>query len=95
MAVNPKLIEVAVKALIYLATHPEKIGEVLEKSGKMPNVKMKTMGGKVFWTELVSQSGWRLQRNDVFGNCRILNPADERIAWGGETEMIKLMDSFK
>lgn len=95
MAVNPKLVEVGVKALIYLATHPEKIGEMLEKAGKMPNIKMKTMGGKVFWTDIATHRGWRLQRNQVFGNCRILNPKNERIAWGGETEMLKLMESLK
>lgn len=92
--VNPKLIEIGVKALVYLATHPEKIGEVLDKAGKMPNVKMKTMGGHVFWTDLANHNGWRLQKNDVFRNCRILNPNDERIAWGGESEMIKLMESI-
>jgi hypothetical protein len=95
MAMNPELIKVGLKALVYLATHPEKVGELLEEAGSMPNVKMKTMGGKVFWTDVVSQNGWRLQRNDLFGNCRILNPTDERIAWGGETEMLNLMKSLK
>lgn len=90
-----KLVKIGLTGLIYLANNPEKVGEVLEKVGKMPNIKTKTMGGVIFWTDLVTHDGWRLQKNSVFGNCRILDPEDKRIAWGGESEMIKLIESFK
>lgn len=90
-----KLIKIGLSGLIYLAKNPETVGQILDKAGKMPNIKTPTMGGKVFWDDLVDYNGWRLQRNSVFGNCRILNPEDKRVAWGGETEMIKLIESFK
>jgi hypothetical protein len=93
MPVNPKLVDLGVKALIALASDPEMVGRFLDKAGKMPNIDMPTMGGKVFWTDLAEHKGWRLQKNDVFGNCRILNPGDERIAWGGEAEMVELLKS--
>jgi hypothetical protein len=53
----------------------------------MPNTKFPTLGGHVFWTDLVCVNGWHLQRNNVFGNCRILDPDDIRKAWGGQDAM--------
>jgi hypothetical protein len=76
------------KALQTLATNPEIVGEFLEQlDSPMPNIEMQTMGGKFFWKELASFHGWKLQENTVFGNCRILNPDDVRIAWGGKSAM--------
>jgi hypothetical protein len=94
MGIETTLVETGLKVLKQLASHPEMVGELLEKTGKMPNIKMKTLGGKVFWKNLVVHNGWKLQKNDVFGNCRILNPENKRIAWGGESEMVKLMESI-
>lgn len=53
----------------------------------LPNIKTKTLGGNVFWTTLDEEGGYRLQRNDVFGNCRILDDDDCRVAWGDEGMM--------
>ena len=61
-------------------------------SGVMPNVPFPTMGGEVFWDNLASVKGWRLQRNCVFGNCRILDPSDIRRAWGSESGMMSLFE---
>jgi hypothetical protein len=55
---------------------------------------MPTMGGHIFWTEIANVNGWRLQRNKVFGNCRILDPDDVRRAWGGENAMLKAFETL-
>jgi len=60
---------------------------VVEMAGEMPNIKAPTMGGKVFWHDLESKNGYRLQKNVFSGHCRILNDNNERIAWGGEGEL--------
>lgn len=88
------LIKFGLSILVSLANNRQKIGEILEKSGRMLNIKTSTLGGKVFWTDLVEHEGWRLQKNDVFGNCRIIDPNDIRIAWGGKSDMIKSMESL-
>ena len=47
----------------------------------------KTGGGKVFWEILEKRGGYRLQKNMLFGNCRILDEDDVRVAWGEEGPM--------
>jgi hypothetical protein len=84
----------AVKVLTQIAQDPQTIGKLLEKMGSMPNVPTSTMGGSVFWTDIASISGWRLQQNRVFGNCRILDPNEIRRAWGGETAMLQAFQSL-
>jgi len=76
--------------LVFIANNRANRGEFLEElTLEMPNVRLKTMGGNVFWDELVSAGGWKLQRNRVFGNWRILNNNNERVAWGGESAMLR------
>ncbi len=41
-----------------------------------------TLGGKVFWQNLAEEGGWKVQKNDFSGHCRVLDPKDNRIAWG-------------
>ena len=65
-------------------------GKIQECS--MPNIPFPTMGGKVFWNELASCQGWRLQKNMFTGHCRILDPNDIRRAWGGEDAMLRLFE---
>ena len=60
----------------------------------MPNIPFPTMGGKVFWNELAACKGWRLQKNMITGHCRILNPDDIRVAWGGEDAIMKLFQNL-
>ena len=45
------------------------------------NIPFPTAGGAVFWNTY-RVNGWKLQENTVFGNWRILDPSDERQAWG-------------
>ena len=54
------------------------------------NIPFPTAGGKVFW-DSYNINEWKLQENVFFGNWRILDPSDERLAWGIDE---KQLDSF-
>ena len=84
--------EIAKGALKVIANNPEIIANYPEliKDLDMPNIATKTMGGKVWWRDLVSLNGWRIQQNLVTKHCRILDPDDVRRAWGGEDAMMNL-----
>lgn len=87
--------QLAIRVLTRIAQDPQIIGRLLEQMNSMPNLPTKTMGGAVFWTNVADINGWRLQRNLVFGNCRILDPNDVRRAWGGETAMLKAFENLE
>jgi hypothetical protein len=55
----------------------------------MPNVECATAGGRFWWRDLANLGNWRLQQNILWGNCRILDPADRRKAWGGTQPMVQ------
>jgi hypothetical protein len=84
----------AIRVLTQISRDPQMIGRLLEQIGAMPNVMTPTMGGRVFWNEIASVSGWRLQKNSLFGNCRILDPNNIRCAWGGEAAMLQAFQSL-
>ncbi len=63
-----------------------KIGSLC-RSRNTFNIPFPTAGGKVFW-ESCCVDGWKLQENSVFGNWRILDPKDERQAWGMTEEQL-------
>ena len=65
---------------------------LIEKMGLMPNINFPTMGGTVFWNDLAEEKGWRVQRNNITGHCRILDSEDVRRAWGTESA---IMDFFR
>jgi hypothetical protein len=87
--------QLAIRVLTKLVQDPEVIGRILEQMGSMPNIPTATMGGYIFWVDIANVDGWRLQRNQVFGNCRILDPDNVRRAWGGETAMLKAFESLE
>ncbi len=59
-----------------------------------PNIVFPTMGGYVWWRDLVNVNGWRIQQNSITKHCRILDPADYRRAWGGEKAMTELFEKL-
>ena len=52
------------------------------------NLPFITAGGKVFWDTL-EVDGWKLQTNGIFGNWRILDSGDIRLAWGRNEEQLE------
>ena len=71
-------------------------GKIIDllRNVSMPNIPMKTMGGKTFWNELAECKGWRLQKNMITQHCRILDPQDIRRAWGGDDAMERLFQKL-
>ncbi len=59
------------------------------------NADTPTMGGTTFWDNLDTYRGWKLQKNTWTGHCRILDPADVRRAWGGESKMRESFNDVK
>jgi len=47
-----------------------------------PNIKIKTSGGKQFWSDEHVFHDWRIQRNAQTGHCRLLDGNNVRHAWG-------------
>ena len=73
-----------------LATSGE-LPKLLDKHSTL-NIPFPTLGGAVFWTTH-SANGWKLQINDVFGNWRILDDKNSRVAWGTtDTQLENLLN---
>ncbi len=62
--------------------------------GEMPNSEMPTMGGKFFWETIREEDAYKLQVNKVDGHARILDGADDRVAWGTLDAMKKRFLDF-
>lgn len=65
---------------------------ILDSELSLPNIPMPTMGGTVFWNDIVEYGGWRLQQNMITHHARILTSDDTRIAWGTINGMKRAMD---
>ena len=65
----------------------------------LPNISMKTVGGKTFYTNIVSMFGWRVQQHDVPGgksHYRILDPEDRRRAWVLDpNELLQALEDYE
>ncbi len=46
------------------------------------NLRLPTLGGKQFWTDVEFFHRWHIQRNALTGHYRLLDGADRRHAWG-------------
>lgn len=61
----------------------------------MPNAELPTMGGNTFWINVLEGNELRLQVNKVFGNARILNKNNVRLAWGSFQNMKDKLEQIK
>ena len=62
----------------------------------LPNLKLPTVDAEIWWSvEDRLAPGWKLERNIVFGQWRILDPDGWRVAWGDETAMRRSFDELK
>ena len=53
------------------------------------NIKTEVMDAGVFWTDIETVNGWKLQKNDISKHYRILDQNKIRIAYGNEAEIGK------
>jgi pimeloyl-ACP methyl ester carboxylesterase len=51
-----------------------------------PNLTWKTLGGEQLWTDELVYGKWRMQRNELTGHYRLLDPKNVRRAWGTDDE---------
>jgi pimeloyl-ACP methyl ester carboxylesterase len=65
-----------------------------EKTSK-PNVATPTLGGMQFWTDELLFRDWRIQRNVLTGNYRLLDESDVRRAWGSFADCRAKLDEIK
>ena len=71
------------------------LAQLLEMLGEgLPYIEMPTLGGHVFWSDMAEANGWKLQRNDVFGNCRIIDVTERGKAWGQTGKMIRAINQL-
>ena len=76
-----------------LQQDPQRVKIILSSLPSMPNVELKTLGGKVWWADLVNVGGWRVQENVLFGNCRLLDPKNVRQAWGEKKDIVRAFEA--
>ncbi|MDD6483034.1 MAG: SHOCT domain-containing protein [Clostridiales bacterium] len=79
------------EALELLSKSPDLV-DILNKELSLPNIPTPTMGGEVFWNELASVNGWKLQQNMITHHARILNSNNVRVAWGTVNGMYTALD---
>lgn len=77
--------EMLIQALKVISSNPQILRGI-----SLPNINFPTMGGIMFWNNLASYKGWRIQQNTITQHCRILDPDDVRRAWGDEKGMEKI-----
>jgi pimeloyl-ACP methyl ester carboxylesterase len=63
-----------------------------EKPNGSLNIPLDTTGGVQFWTDFVIRGGWRIQRNEMTGHYRLLNPKNIRQGWGNYAYCLQELD---
>lgn len=54
----------------------------------LPNLPVKTFGGKLFWQTIETRLGWQLQQNILTEHYRIIDSENVRQAWSYDWVMI-------
>ena len=78
-----KLLQIG--AIIWMMSN---LGSAQDEARKMPaprqhpNLSTKTLGGTQFWSDVLVQRDWRIQRNAWTGHHRLLDGQNSRHAWG-------------
>ncbi len=57
-------------------------GEQNQSDTGMPNIESATFGGLQYWADELVYHAYRIQRNVSTGHYRLLNPGEDRLAWG-------------
>jgi hypothetical protein len=78
--------------LLFLAVQS---GVLRAQTGGPLNLALPTLGGEQLWSDQLVYGKWRMQRNELTGNFRLLDPADVRRAWGDEAECRAAFDKLK
>ena len=77
-------------ALLTAACHsPGTLAAWEQHVGPTPNVCLPTLGGAQLWADVAWRDGWRVQRHVWTGHHRLLDPEDQRRAWGSRARCIE------
>jgi len=77
-------------ALLTAACHsPGTLAAWEQHVGPTPNVRLPTLGGAQLWADVAWRDGWRVQRHVWTGHHRLLDPEDQRRAWGSRARCIE------
>jgi len=60
-----------------------------------PNLKLKTLGGIQFWSDVHFFHGWHVQQHSTTGHFRLLDADDVRHAWGTRDECFAALEVIK
>ena len=74
------------------ATHELPLPDPQAQPQGFPNLKFGTMGGKQFWTDFLWRDDYRIQQNFYTGHFRLLNPRDQRLAWGNYSHCVQRLE---
>lgn len=78
---------------LWVATSHQVIGQTQGTTVvKRLNVPLPTTGGGQIWSDLVFRDGYRIQRNELTGHYRLLDPRNVRRGWGSEQDVMTLLD---
>ena len=56
---------------------------------------MQTLGGRLFWGDVLFFRGWRIQQNVLTEHFRLLDPADRRFATGTRADCLDRLNAIK
>jgi len=65
------------------------------KSMPKKNLKMRTLGGMQFWTDIHFFHGWHIQQHAVTGHFRLLDERNIRHAWGTKEECFAALEKIR
>ncbi len=63
-------------------------------AGAPPNWQLPTLGGMQYWADERIFRGYRIQRNAATAHYRLLDPNDERLAWGTYEQCREKLDAL-
>ncbi len=72
-----------------------KVATPADSPDDAPSLFAQTFGGKQLWDDHLVFYDWRIQRNTLTGNFRLLDGADRRRAWGSFEHCEKTLDSLR
>ena len=75
-------------------THAESPASSPDAQG-LPNLEMKTLGGKQLWGDVHYFRGWEIQQNVLTGHYRLLDAKNYRLAWGSYDACVSKLNAIR
>lgn len=77
-----------------LVLEPNLLLPLSKRLGSRTDFPLAVPGCRVLWNTLCNYQGWKLQKNYYYDHCRILDENHVRRAWGTESDMISILETF-